>query len=72
VFLVHWLVTHRNGEPAKRQDDRLAVLAYILTGLSGVLVCLDPDIVSELGGAGLAGFFAMSPWAIMGWIKSGE
>jgi putative membrane protein len=72
VFIVHWLVTRRNGDPAKRQDDRLAVLAYILTGLSGILVCLDPDIIHELGGAALAGFFAMSPWAIMGWIKAAE
>lgn len=80
VFLVHWLVTRRNGDPAQAwteqsrsfKDDRLAVLAYILTGLSGILICLDPDIVSELGGAGLAGFFAMSPWAIMGWMKARE
>jgi putative membrane protein len=76
VFLVHWLVTRRNSDPARAwaerslKDDRLAVVSYILTGLSGILVCLDPDIVSELGGAALAGFFAMSPWAVMGWIKA--
>ena len=43
--------------------------AYIITGLGSILTCLDPDIVHELGGAGLAGFFAMFPWAVMGWIK---
>lgn len=72
VFLVNWLVTRRNGDPARGQDDRLAILAYILTGLSGILVCLDPDAIVQLGGAGLAGFFAMSPWAIMGWMKARE
>jgi putative membrane protein len=80
VFLVNWLVMSRNSDPARAwaersrslKDDRLAVLSYILTGLSSILVCLDPDVVTELGGAGLAGLFAMSPWAIMGWIHAND
>lgn len=72
VFLVNWLVSRRNSDPARVKDDRLAVVSYIITGLGGILVCLDPDVVMELGGAALAGFFAMSPWAVMGWIKAGE
>ena len=72
VFLVNWLIASRNSEQAKVGDDRLAVLSYILTGLSGVMVCLDPDIIRELGGAALAGFFAMFPWAVMGWKQAGE
>ena len=70
VFLVNWLAARRNGDPPRVQDDRLAVLSYIITGLSGILVCLDPD-ATGLGGAALAGFFAMSPWALMGWMKAG-
>jgi hypothetical protein len=50
----------------------LRYTSCILTGLSGILVCLDPDVATELGGAALAGFFAMSPWAVMGWLKTGE
>ena len=72
VFLVNGLVTRRNGDPARGQDDRLVVASYIITGLSGILVCLDPDAITQLGGAALAGFFAMSPWAVMGWIRSGK
>ena len=71
VFLVNGLVTRRNGGQARGQDDRLAVASYIITGLSGILVCLDPDAITQLGGAALAGFFAMSPWALMGWMKAG-
>ena len=70
VFLVNWLAARRNGDPPRVQDDRLAVLSYAITGLSGILVCLDPD-ATGLGGAALAGFFAMSPWALMGWMKAG-
>jgi uncharacterized membrane protein len=41
----------------------LAVASYALTGLSTVLTCLT----GSLAGAGLAGLFAMAPWAVMGW-----
>ncbi len=71
VFLVNWLAARRNGGQARLQDDRLAVLSYAITGLTGFLVCLDPDAIAQLGGAALAGFFAMSPWAVMGWWKTG-
>lgn len=43
--------------------DRLAVVSYTVTGLSAVLV----DFLWGLSGPGLTGFFAMSPWVIMGW-----
>jgi len=72
VFLVNWLVTRRNGDRPNVRDDRLAILSYTITGLSGILTCLDPDIIAELGGAVLAGIFAMSPWAIMGWMNAGD
>ena len=72
VFLVNWLIAPRNSDTAKRQDDRVAVTAYIVTGLGSILTCLDPDVGQQLGGAALAGIFAMTPWAVMGWIKSKE
>lgn len=72
VFFIYWLVTKRNNSPENTKDDRLAVGSYIVTGLSSILTCLDPDVSHALGGAALAGLFAMFPWAVMGWIRSGE
>lgn len=72
VFLIYWLAVKRNAGADNTRDDRLAVLSYIVIGSSSVITCLDPDLRSVLGGAALAGFFAMLPWAAMGWIKTGE
>lgn len=72
VFLVHWLVAPRNSDAAQRRDDRIAVAAYAVTGLGSILNCLDPDRILNLGGAALAGIFAMAPWVILGWMKSKE
>lgn len=72
VFFIYWLATKRNDGADNLKDDRLAVFSYIVTGLSSILVCTDPDVIHILGGAALAGFFAMSPWMVMGWVKAGE
>jgi uncharacterized membrane protein len=69
VFLIYWLFNRRNPEKVEQQDDRLAVGAYLVTGLSSILVCLDPD-APGLAGAALAGIFALSPWALLGWINT--
>lgn len=72
VFLVNWLAAHRRAVPARDTDDRIIVAVYIVTGLNAILSCLSPDAIQQLGGAALAGFFAMAPWAIVGWIKAKE
>lgn len=72
VFLIYWLVSQRGNIVDNTKDDRLAVAGYIITGVSTLLVCTDPDVISVLGGAALAGFFAMFPWAVMGWMRAGE
>jgi len=72
VFFVNWLVVHRHNLPVHGQDDRLVVFVYALTGLSSVLIALHPSAIAQISGAGLAGFFAMAPWAIIGWIKTGD
>lgn len=66
IFL--WLVraTPQGYEEAKSVDDRLAILSYVFTGLSSVLV----DFRVGLEGAGLAGLFAMLPWVVLGWFGS--
>lgn len=68
IFL--WLarVTPSHYPNATCQYDRLAILSYVFTGLSSILV----DFRFGLQGAGLVGIFAMSPWALMGWLKTGE
>lgn len=48
--------------------DRLAVIAYALTGLGEI----SGALVLGQGGPALAGFFAMSPWVIMGWLAARE
>ncbi|OQA38762.1 MAG: hypothetical protein BWY52_03220 [Chloroflexi bacterium ADurb.Bin325] len=70
VFLVNWLATRRANLPLRDQDDRLAVVSYSLIGLSNVCIALAPDVVQQVGGAGLAGLFAMAPWAIVGWLQA--
>lgn len=72
VFLVNWLAARRNSLPARGGDDRIAVAIYIVTGLNSILTCLNPNAVQQVGGAALAGFFAMAPWAIVGWMKAKE
>ncbi|HEX7973303.1 MAG TPA: carotenoid biosynthesis protein [Anaerolineales bacterium] len=63
-FLFVWL--GRLG-PAQRVPDQsrfeqLAVYSYIITGLGSVLLGLEHN----LGGAALAGLFAMLPWMLLG------
>jgi putative membrane protein len=67
LSLFQWLgrIDPRTEEKWSGEFDRLAVASYAVTGLSAVLV----DLLWGLGGPGLTGFFAMSPWVIMGWNK---
>ncbi len=68
VFLVFRLALRRMKSPAPHtQDDYLAVILYSATGLSHILICLEPDGIQQLGGAALAGLFAMGPWMLIGW-----
>jgi len=43
--------------------DRLAILSYTLTALSSITI----DLRYGLGGAGMAGLFAMLPWLLLSW-----
>jgi len=45
--------------------DRLAILSYTFTALSSVAI----DLRYGLGGAGMAGLFAMLPWILFSWQK---
>ncbi len=56
------------GMPAPDERfDRLAILSYAISGLSTTIV----DLQRGLGGAGLAGLFAMLPWVLLAWWRTG-
>ncbi|MFZ6029439.1 MAG: carotenoid biosynthesis protein [Chloroflexota bacterium] len=69
VFTTFVLYLLTMGERRKLYDksfDRLAVLAYVSTGLGNIAVSL----LSGLAGPALAGIFAMMPWVLMGWLAT--
>lgn len=66
TFLVFLLLTRSLPQPADESNDRLAVLSYITTGLGNTIGAF----LVGLGGPALVGFFAMAPWAVMGWLRS--
>ena len=67
AFMAFLLIARiKPGEDASTNSfDRLAVVSYAVTGLSSVIV----DLQVGLGGPGLVGIFAMSPWIILGWSE---
>jgi hypothetical protein len=49
-----------------QSENRHPVMNLSFTGLGSILV----DLRFAMGGAGLAGIFAMAPWILMGWLNS--
>jgi uncharacterized membrane protein len=70
LALILFLLLTRNIPPRPHEAafDRLAVIAYALTGLGEI----GAAFVLGLGGPALAGFFAMLPWVILGWLRMSE
>ena len=68
LFLWLAAVTPENDPTSVRKEDRFAILSYAFTGLGSILV----NLRIGLDGAGLAGFFAMSPWVILAWLGTGS
>jgi putative membrane protein len=65
-----WLTkfTPESHPPAGQGQDRLPILSYLLTGFGTII----GDLRFGLGGAALAGIFAMLPWILMGWLGNRE
>ncbi|MEW5830519.1 MAG: carotenoid biosynthesis protein, partial [Chloroflexota bacterium] len=70
VTLTLFLLPFRGtgSRPDNPSLDRLAVIAYALTGIGEI----SGALVLGHGGPALAGFFAMSPWVILGWMATRE
>jgi uncharacterized membrane protein len=62
-----FLLSTRNQPPVKNAGfDRLALVAFMITGYGNTLSAL----IGGLGGPALAGFFALTPWIVLAWLKT--
>jgi len=64
--LVIYLLFTRKWPSAKAAGfDRLAMVAFMITGYGNVINALTIG----LGGPALAGFFALTPWVLLSWFE---
>ena len=64
--LVLYLLVTRNRPSVKEAGfDRLAIVAFMITGYGNVVNALTFD----LAGPALAGFFALTPWVLLAWMR---
>jgi putative membrane protein len=63
VFL--WLGKPVFPDHSDSKFDRLAILLFVITSLGSISAAL----IGGLGGAALAGFFAIFPWMLFGWMR---
>jgi uncharacterized membrane protein len=68
TFILYMWLSGKGRDLPAAGFDRLAVLSYLVTALGIVIVAL----VTGLGDLALIGFFAMMPWFVAGWLKTGE
>jgi uncharacterized membrane protein len=63
---VLYLLVMRNRPSAKEAGlDRLAIIAFIITGYGNIISALTIN----LAGPALAGFFALTPWVLLTWMS---
>lgn len=60
-----WLAKPQLPNHTDGPFDRLAILLFVTTSLGNIVGAL----LGGLGGAALAGFFAIFPWMLIGWIR---
>lgn len=70
TFALYFLLARPQADSARAgfRFDRLAIALYAVTGLAEVLGAW----IDGLGGPALAGFFAMTPWVVTGWVRGQE
>lgn len=66
TFLVFfWLAKPNFPRTTNAAFDRQAIVLYAITALGSI----SGALLTGLGGAALAGFFAIVPWMIFGWMQ---
>jgi putative membrane protein len=60
-----WLAKPELPNRTEGRFDRQIIVLFIITSLGNIVGAL----LGGLGGAALAGFFAISPWMLIGWIQ---
>jgi len=66
TFLVFfWLAKPNFPRTDDEAFDRQAIVLYGITALGNI----SGALLTGLGGAALAGFFAIVPWMIFGWMR---
>lgn len=65
TFVIYLLVTRKRPSIREAGFDRLALVAFMITGYANVITALT----GRLGGPALAGFFALTPWVIIVWVN---
>jgi len=66
TFLVFfWLAKPNFPRTNDAAFDRLTIILYVITALGNI----SGALITGLGGPALAGFFAIVPWMIFGWLR---
>jgi uncharacterized membrane protein len=65
TFALYLWLSGKAAKPVQPGFDRLALLSYLVTGMSIVIISL----LTGAGALALIGFFVMLPWAVAGWLK---
>lgn len=68
TYALYMFLRRKVSRAAEAGFDRLALLAYLVTAFSTVTGAL----INGRGDLALIGFFTMTPWVIMGWMKMGR
>jgi len=68
TFVLYMLVTRNRPSAKEAGFDRLALAAFMITGYGNVINALT----GGLGGPALAGFFALTPWVVLAWMRIGK
>lgn len=68
TFVIYLLIIRKGPSTSEALFDRQALVLYMITGYSNVIVALTDG----LGGPALAGFFALTPWVVWSWVSMGK
>lgn len=65
TFVLYLLVIRNRPSVKEAGFDRLAIAAFMITGYGNVISALTVN----LAGPALAGFFALTPWVLLTWLR---